>query len=760
MKLKASIISLLLFTFSTHAAELHVAMNGSDTNAGTREAPLRTIQRGADLAQPGDTITVHAGVYREWVKPPRGGSSDRERITYQAALGEKVVITGSEPTKGWEKVSGDTWKLVLPNSLFTRFHPYVEQIEGDWFEGKGRHHHRGCVYLNDVGLSEARTLDAVLQPAGEQPLWFGKVDNVVEALPESLMSVAWFKVGNGAAVPVVSAVRKVMVQELPCSEGGQYFGSILHRSYARFAEVDFGAGAETVELRAAVPPGGGGVVELHLDTIEGELIGSSELPETGGDQAWKSFTIPITKTAGKRMFSLLFKQKPLKTYGPSGWGEKTTLWAQFPGVNPNEANVEIGMRPTVFTPTETNRDYITVRGFTLRNAATTWAGPCTGQRGLITAYWCKGWIIEENEIANSRCSGVVLGKYSDAWDGKRGNKEGYDLTIADALKTGGWTKEKIGSHIVRNNRIHHCGQTGVVGSLGCAFSSITGNVIHDIHLGSTFSGAETAGIKFHGAIDVKISGNHIYRCGEVGGIWLDWMGQGAQITGNFMHDNDVDCGDLFLEMQHGPILVANNLFLSKAEMYINSKGIAFAHNLMATPMGFDEFDSRKTPYHPPHATQIAGVYDGKGGDHRFYNNIVVAPAGLKALDTMPLPCFAAGNVFLKGAQLSKFDKEALQKPAHDAALKVTEKPDGWYLTVTLDAVWRSEVARKLVNTELLGKAMAPQMAYEEPDGSAISVNTDYLGNQRDTKYPFPGPFEKAGQGSMTIKVWPQTGQDS
>ena len=95
------------------------------------------------------------------------------------------------------------------------------------------------------------------------------------------------------------------------------------------------------------------------------------------------------------------------------------------------------------------------------------------------------------------------------------------------------------------------------------FSRVEGNDIHDCNRQSTWGGAEMAGIKFHGAIDVKISGNHIYRCGDVAGIWLDWMGQGAQITGNLMHDNDTDCGDLFLEMQHGPLLVANNLFLSK-----------------------------------------------------------------------------------------------------------------------------------------------------------------------------------------------------
>ena len=57
-----------------------------------------------------------------------------------------------------------------------------------------------------------------------------------------------------------------------------------------------------------------------------------------------------------------------------------------------------------------------MRGFDLRNAATPWAPPSAGQIGVISAYWCKGWIIEDNEICYSRCCGIALGKYSDVFD--------------------------------------------------------------------------------------------------------------------------------------------------------------------------------------------------------------------------------------------------------------------------------------------------------------------------------------------------------
>ena len=112
------------------------------------------------------------GVYRERNNPPRGGESDQKRIVYQAAPGEKVVIKGSEVIKGWEKVQDDTWKVTIPNSVFSNFNPYRDVIHGDWFNPNGRVHHTGAVYLNGHWLVEATKLEDLLKPADSNPLWF------------------------------------------------------------------------------------------------------------------------------------------------------------------------------------------------------------------------------------------------------------------------------------------------------------------------------------------------------------------------------------------------------------------------------------------------------------------------------------------------------------------------------------------------------------------------------------------------------------
>ena len=144
----AIVAGIITLATTIHAAEFHVATNGKDSNSGAQNAPLRTIQHAADLAQPGDVITVHAGIYRERVTPPRGGESDAKRIVYRAAPGEKVDIRGSEVVKGWVKVRDAVWKVAVPNLLFGSFNPFADLIRGDWFKPKDRQHHTGAVYLN------------------------------------------------------------------------------------------------------------------------------------------------------------------------------------------------------------------------------------------------------------------------------------------------------------------------------------------------------------------------------------------------------------------------------------------------------------------------------------------------------------------------------------------------------------------------------------------------------------------------------------
>lgn len=353
--------------------------------------------------------------------------------------------------------------------------------------------------------------------------------------------------------------------------------------------------------------------------------------------------------------------------------DETILYANFQGKNPNEENVEISVRRNCFYPEKEGVGYITLSGFTVRQAATQWAPPTAYQEGMIGPHWSKGWIIEDCEVYEAKCSGISLGKYLQPendnkwskWKYKDGTQTERDC-ICQAQREG-WSKETIGSHIVRRCNIHDCGQTGIVGHLGGVFSVIEDNTIHHINNKQNLCGAEIGGIKMHAAIDVIIRRNRIYRCTR--GLWLDWQAQGTRVTGNLFFDNCLpeeynhtkgnEVGeDIFIEVSHGPTLLDHNVLLSDCAIKLATQGAAVVHNLIAgslTAVGCGVLNGsltrpspRYTPYHVPHRTEIAGFMTILHGDMRFYNNIFIQkemrPALKQMMDAMKDDEWTDGNL--------------------------------------------------------------------------------------------------------------------
>jgi hypothetical protein len=453
--------------------------------------------------------------------------------------------------------------------------------------------------------------------------------------------------------------------------------------------------------------------------------------------------------------------------------ETTTIWANFRDYNPNDELVEINVRKACFYPKSPGINYITVQGFYMSQAATQWAPPTAEQIGLIGTHWSKGWVIENNVISNSKCVGITLGKDRasghNAWM-NHPVKDGatiYNEVLIKALYNG-WSKENIGSHVVRNNEIFHCEQAGLVGSLGGVFSQIYNNYIHDIWIKRMFSGAEIAGIKIHASNDMLIKNNRVNNAGR--GIWIDWMAQGTRISGNLLYDNTTD--DIFSEVNHGPYLIDNNILLSNIAFRDMSQGAAFVHNLVGGQLSFREEKGRYTPYQYPHSTKVAGWKNISGGDNRFINNIFVKIEqleaesheqkffqsftdfyGLSGYEKAGFPIMAGGNVYYLGAKPGLTDANFIHLPEFDPELKIDIKDDGQVsLLLSLDKSV-SNLNNKLVTTELLGSTVISEAVFENPDGTPLRINKDYHGNKRNQYSPSPGPFGNVTEQNEKYKVW-------
>jgi len=105
----------------------------SDDNPGTADLPFRTMNRAAQVLQPGEQVVVAAGVYRERVRPARGGAGPDRMISYEAAPGAEVILSGSRvieakwaPSARGGSGTARVWTNTLPGQWFAAENPFEE----------------------------------------------------------------------------------------------------------------------------------------------------------------------------------------------------------------------------------------------------------------------------------------------------------------------------------------------------------------------------------------------------------------------------------------------------------------------------------------------------------------------------------------------------------------------------------------------------------------------------------------------------------
>ena len=128
--------------------------NCDDNGPGTIERPFRTISKAAEVLRPGERVVIASGIYRECVRPARGGTDPNHFISYEAAPGAKVFIRGSEVINnddlerstissrgrgGFGGFGGDggqvaIWKYQLTGDMFPdMYNPFaLPSIAGSW----------------------------------------------------------------------------------------------------------------------------------------------------------------------------------------------------------------------------------------------------------------------------------------------------------------------------------------------------------------------------------------------------------------------------------------------------------------------------------------------------------------------------------------------------------------------------------------------------------------------------------------------------
>ncbi|OON97586.1 MAG: hypothetical protein ATN31_08030 [Candidatus Epulonipiscioides saccharophilum] len=563
-------------------------------------------------------------------------------------------------------------------------------------------------------------------------------------------------------------------------EAGVYFVELDNKIFADFnpfAEELFGDWFKYPKIP-----------KMHLGTV---YLNGKAFCELRNLDEVKDYTtgrnvVEDPKAFGKRRY--LEKDGPFYGFFAQVDADKTIIYANFNDFNPNEEQVEVSVRKCCFYPKKIGRNYITVKNFTMCHGSSGWAPPTAEQPAIIGANWSKGWIIENNIVHDAKCSGISIGKdylSGDMLSTKTKQKSGYQFQLESvfaALKLG-WSKETVGSHIIRNNTVYDCGQNGIVGHMGCAFSKIYNNHVYNIGIKREYIGCEIAGIKFHAPIDTQIYNNRVHD--TVLGLWLDWQTQGLRVSSNLLYKN---ARDMVIEVSHGPTIIDNNIFGSKGNIGYISQGTAYIHNLFCGTMANGDVLDRATPYHLPHSTWVSGYGFVYSGDDRYYNNIYVAPpknpnqnekmfSGTKPMDKFtnsleeyfesihqkdfesidlekfdqtPYPVYVDGNVYYNGAEAFSNEENNHVDLNYNPQAKIIEESGDVYLEIELPPE-TFNVNTKLYGTENLGKTILVNAIFDDPDANMLHIDKDYFGNVR-SQQPTIGPLEDLKVGKNRIKL--------
>ena len=314
-----------------------------------------------------------------------------------------------------------------------------------------------------------------------------------------------------------------------------------------------------------------------------------------------------------------------------------------------------------------------------------------------------------------------------------GHAPGIDYSDIDAY----------GDHIVRGNVIRKCGQAGIAGQKGATRSLIHGNLIEDTNYRREFGGWETAAIKFHNSVDTVISDNLIrgvfHQKQGAFGIWIDFGNQGIRVSGNIVYNTQA--ATLFLEMNHGPTLVDNNVFVGQP-VRSNSEATVFAHNLFVDcAYVYSPDTERRSGYFKPHTTESAGRKTGTAQDEKWFNNLFIRQ-GLDQVKTAP-GYESDYNVFLEGAKKSGFGDEHSVVSDSATGFTVEDIALGALISFSLDdtSLWPEG---PLVNPDLVGVFGTVGQTIEDRDGRGIEVATDIHGKAYAP--PMPGPLANVKPG--------------
>lgn len=458
-----------------------VSTSGLDANPGTLAAPLRTIEEAATLAQPGDTVYIRGGTYRETVTPARSGLASAP-ITFKPYNSEQVYVSGADAITGWTNYNGNIYQAPM-----------------SWDLGTGNNE----IFVNGQIVNEARW------PNTQQ----------ISHIP--FATASWTSTSSLPTAYMMPSTATLGASGLP-SGAGAWVGATIH----------FGAGQDWVIQTGTVLASSSGQLTFsfeHLTNWENPAAGM-KFYLTGTFQALDSpgewYRDPTT---GK-----LYLWTP--TSNNPNFDTIQAKHRQFAFELSNRSYIDIFGINVVSASIDTNAasNHLLISNINATAVSQAMLDPVPWDdknRQDTTGILLNGYnnVLQNSTISYSSGDGVfVSGSYNTV----------QNCTISNVDYAGGDESgiEVSGAHQqIFGNQIYYAGRSGIIDSFTSA-NQIEYNTIHDIGLQTTdLGGIYDWGSTGGGTI---IAYNTLYniRTGGFGGCGV-YLDNGSQ--GFIVHDNTI-----------------------------------------------------------------------------------------------------------------------------------------------------------------------------------------------------------------------------
>lgn len=427
----------------------------------------------------------------------------------------------------------------------------------------------------------------------------------------------------------------------------------------------------------------------------------------------------------------------------------TVIYANFHDKNPNTEQVELTFRETCFYPEKEEINHLILSGFTMTKTACRWVTP-KYNKGIIGTNRSQGWKIIKCDISHAKCSGISLGR-------------NIVPTIDDS---------KVYPHRIKNNTIHDCGQTGIIGVEGNPSPVIEHNSIYNINIRQNLVSDDVSAINLSPAIGTKIVRNCIHDCTR--GIWLAGDVNDTQISRNIFYNNslpetfkmtaenrdDLVAGlgeDIAIKDATGVTLIDNNFLLSDCTLKLATKGVLLVHNLINGSVEWlSNTNVLDNDFYYHRLYQQKTTKNDSYDSSCFYNNVFIRKTlrgemqkliafSQEQADEHPvknhvndgnavyvgqtsgqrnyIPANKAGNVFMNDEQ-------------EDVHLDITLNEDGVFLDSNICDYLNEDTSR------VIAVGTSPE--------TALDFDMDFLGNHREGISVTAGPFDNKEEYSRRL----------